>query len=146
MPSDKPPLDLLAAFRALSHATDIAVLMIEDGFDALLVRVLSAFEKSQSSWSRPKKPMPDNGRPTPAAWAWLVSGWHFDYEGIALGANISRESARDRIAALVQNRLIFPDGTMSVDARKALVAAVKARLKAEAGGRKKSKDKEEQAN
>ncbi len=141
-PASRPPPDLLAAFKALEQPTDIAVLLIDDGFDAVLVRVLGAFEKANNRWDAPKRLCPDAGRPTPAAWDWLVSGWLFDYESISRGADISRDQTRERIAVLVQSRLIYPDGSISSHARKAITATVRQRLQAgsERGGRKGKKN------
>lgn len=144
--ADRPPPNLLLAFKALEQPTDIAVLLIDDGFDATLVRVLGAFEKANNRWDAPKKPCPDDGRPTPAAWAWLVAGWKFDYESITRGANISRDQVRERIQVLVQSRLIYPDGTISTHARKAITATVRVRLNAGGKGGKGKKNDDDQGS
>lgn len=140
-PATRPPSDLLAAFKALEQATDIAVLLVDDGFDAVLVRVMGAFEKANNRWAAPKRPCPDNGRPTADAWDWLVSGWKLDLESISKGANISRDATRDRVGVLIQSRLIYPDGSISSHARKAITASVTQRLMA---GRGKSKKKDDE--
>lgn len=140
-PATRPPSDLLAAFKALEQATDIAVLLVDDGFDAVLVRVMGAFEKANNRWDAPKRPCPDGGRPTADAWDWLVSGWKLDLESISKGANISRDATRDRVGVLIQSRLIYPDGSISSHARKAITASVTQRLMA---GRGKSKKKDDE--
>lgn len=138
MPTAPPPL-LIDAFRALEQPTDIGVLMDDEGFDATTMRVYSAWEKSSHVWNRPATPCPDDGRPTTAAWNWLRSGWSIDVGGIAEGAGVARETARELLTVLLRARLIYPDGSSSKHARQALTATVAMRLtKAGAGKKKKA--------
>ncbi len=140
--SDKPPQGLIEAFRAAEQPTDIGVLMSEDGFDAMLMKVISSWEKTSQRWKKPKKPCPDEARPTTDAWLWLVSGWTIDYAGIAAGAGVSRDVARLRVATLLHARLIYPDGSIAKAARNAMTAALRARLMA-AGAKPKKDEKKD---
>lgn len=126
-----PPPTLLAAFKAAETVEGVGAMLVDDGFDALTLRVLSAWENTEHRWSKPKKPCPDDGRPTSAAWSWLCSTWAVDYGAIAEGAGVSRDVARERVAVLLHARLIYPDGQIAKAARTARTAAIRARLKSE---------------
>ncbi len=132
----KPPVELLAAFQASEEVQSIAVLMVEEGFDADVMRVLAAWQQSHHEWTQPKRACPDHGRPTARAYAWLVSGWEIDSEAIARAADVSPSVARAKIDVLIGSRLIYPDGTMAKAAQAALRSHVSARLQA-GGGRKR---------
>lgn len=132
-PQSKPPLILIAEFVNLERLEDVAVLTAEDGFDAETMRVLAAWEKTEQRWSKPRGEMPT--RPTAAAWRWLVSGWELDIPAIADAAAVTYGTARDRMAVLTGNRLVYPDGTMSKFARNALRAHMGMRLNAGKGPR-----------
>ncbi len=136
-----PPAMLLSAFRAAEAVGDIGVLLVDDGFDATTMRVLSAWERTEQKWSQPKKPCPDGGRPTIAAWRWLCSTWTVDYAAVADGASVSRDVARERVMVLMHARLIYPDGDVSKAARQAMTATIRGRLKSEQQ-RSKVKDKD----
>jgi hypothetical protein len=139
---ESPPALLLESFRELETLTDIAVLLVEDGFDAVTMRVLSAWEKTEHRWRRPETDQPAD-RPTVAVWEWLASGWCPDYAAIAAGADVSHEIARERFQVLMRARLIYPDGTMSEHATKALEAVVRLRLRAEGQRAKKQTARED---
>lgn len=132
-----PPEGLIAAFRSVERAEHLAALMLEDGWDAEAIRVLSAWQHVENTWEPPESPCPGGGMmPTPAAWAWLCSGWTVDLSAIAEGAGVSRARAADLMALLMRNLLVFPDGQMANVARGALRAHVAERLSA---GTKKKK-------
>ncbi len=137
-----PPLALLAAFRAADEKAIeiIGVLLDGDGFDATTLRVMSAWQNSEHQWNAPKKPCPDNGRPTAAAWRWLCSGWTLDVVAIANGANVSTDTARERLTILQHARLIYPDGEVNKFAKQALGATIAQRIsKAQGKDKKKAK-------
>ncbi len=121
--------DLVAAFKASEKPEMVAALIVEDGFDAFAIRVLAAWMSFDHSWKAPQRPCPDNGRATPKAWAWLVSGMALDYVAIADAADLSSAIAQRKLALLLRNRLIYPDGTISKAAGGALQAAVFDRVK-----------------
>lgn len=141
MKSDRPPVDLVRAFKSAARVTDISVLMVDDGFDPILIRVLNAWEKAEHAWKRPRTPPPPNIA-SQEAWKWLTSGWAHDYYAVSVGANITRDQARELVNVLVQARLIYPDGSISEHARKAMTALIASRLRDAGGKRKKSPDDE----
>ncbi len=134
----RPPAQLLAAFRAIESIEHIGVLLIDDGFDANSIRVLTAWEHTDHRWSAPSEPCPDDGMPTATAWKWLLSGWDVDIAAIAAGSGLSRDVVRERVAVLQHARLIYPDGGIAAAARKAVTATIRERLKR--GVQKKGKD------
>ena len=134
------PLELLAAFRSAETVADIGVLLAEDGFDAITMRVFAAWANSENRWKQPKKPRPDDGRPTATAWRWICDHWTIDIAAIAAGAGVSPDVARERIAILKHARLIFPDGEPSKFAKQALTTTIAQRLRAGAGKRSKKSD------
>lgn len=107
-----------------------AVLLDEEGFDLVTIRVLNAWVSSDHDWKQPSRPCPDDGRPTARAFAWLVAGMQIDYVAIADAAGVSRTQARQRLAQLLGNRLIYPDGSMAKVARAAMQAAIAKRVRA----------------
>jgi hypothetical protein len=115
--------DLIEAFRvdANRNVESIVVLLIEENdFEVASMRVLSSWAHVEVRWSRPRRAKPDDGRPTPAAWAWLVSGLDVDYDALSKAAGVSRAIARERTAVLLANKLVLPDGTISNPAHAAL--------------------------
>lgn len=104
----------------------LGVSLIADRVEAL--KLLAAFSLYPlSQWRRPKKKMPEDGR---ERWLWLWSG----YEGgplaptfldsLASVAGISAETAYRVWPSLMASRVIFPDGTLSDEARVLLQARV----------------------
>ncbi len=83
-----------------------------------------------------------NGMPTARTWAWLCSGYRTSFEAIAAGAGVSTEVARDRVAMLLHNRLVYPDGSMS----KWLLAALKTHVAKRLGGSSRRKAADDAAN
>lgn len=134
------PVLLLSEFRKLEKPTDIAVLMVNEGFDAETMRVLSAWQHTEQRWKRPKKPCPDEGRATGASWKWLRDGWSMDVAAIAIGADVSQLTATAKLELLAGSKLIYPDGTVSAAATQALLGHVSEKLRA-ARGKGKDKDK-----
>ena len=130
------PLELLAAFRAAETVSDIGVLLAEDGFDAITMRVFAAWQNSENRWKQPKKPPPDDGRPTATAWRFICDHWTIDIAAIAAGAGVSEHTARERIAILQHARLIYPDGEGQKFAKQALTMTIAQRLR---GGKSKKK-------
>jgi hypothetical protein len=137
----QPPAALLTAFRATESIEDIGVLLVDEGFDAVTVRVLSAWEHSNHHWSMPATQMPDAGRPTATAWRWLMSGWSVAYDAIADGAGVSRDVARERMKVLQHARLVYPDGRMSKFAQQALQATIRERIRRSSSSKRKDESK-----
>lgn len=125
---DQPPALLLAAFRATEQVYQVACLMVDDGWDAVSIRVLGAWASSDNRWTSPTTSVPDDGKPTPAAWEWLCSGWQLDVAGVAAGANVSMETARERLQLLQRSRCIYPSGEMNKWALAAVNACVASRV------------------
>lgn len=125
---ESPPERLLTEFRDLESATALAVIVVDDGFDAESIRIASAWQQSIHRWCRPSAACPDE-LATPRAWAWLVSGWSLDVESIAVAAGVSVHVASDKLARLVGNRLIYPDGKPSKWLLAAMTKVVAERLK-----------------
>lgn len=124
----KPPSDLLSAFKKLETPNQMAILMVDDDFDAELMRVLAVWPNLVLEWSMPEKVCPDSGKPTPRAWAWLISGLELDYVAIADAAGLSRTSARIKVDMLIGAQLVYPDGEINQWASGAMQEALKARL------------------
>lgn len=125
MPSKKPPKlpgDLLEAFRAEAdqNIAAVALLLIDDGFDAAAMRVLASWTSIALAWARPTAKRPDDGAPTSAAWRWLISWLDYDLDDLAMAAGVSRGQAERVISMLLANKLALPDGSLSKPARAAL--------------------------
>ena len=145
MSKQKPPSSLIEAFRSLEAAEQIGVLVAEDGFDPETVRVIAAFLNIDHTWRMPSRRCPDRGRPTAAAYSWLMSGYVIDHIAIADAAGVSRQSVVERMAMLIGNRLIYPDGTINIWARKALQTEVAKRGRTQSKGKSKGKDDDKAA-
>lgn len=143
MSKKKPPASLIDAFRAIEAVEQLGVLIAEDGFDQETLHVLSSFLHCEHTWREPSRKCPDNGRPTAAAYAWLMSGLTLDYVAIAEAAGVSRQAASARMAMLIGNRLVYPDGQIHKLARAALQGAIAKRARA---GQRKGKDKDKDEN
>lgn len=135
---DVPPKLLIETFRTNGEkqAESVSVMLEDEGFDAQTMRLLVAWMYTPHAWKRPRKPCPDEGMATAAAWRWLWSGITLDYAALADAANVTASSARQRMTMLIAARLVFPDGTIAKAARGAMTAAVTSRLP-------KKKDKDE---
>lgn len=116
------PTDLVEAFRAVADkdVESVACLLLDDGFCAETMRVLAAWRQLDLRWTAPRAPCPDSGYPSSAAWRWLVAGLDVDYDEVAAVSNVSRSVARGRVATLLGNRLVLPDGSISKMARAAI--------------------------
>lgn len=134
---EPPPAEMLRAFRAAEVPEQIAVLMIDDGVDALTLRVAAAWLYGKHRWVRPKEPAPDGIRPSAETWEWLVSGWVVDIAAIADGANVTRADATARMHVLITSRLLYPDGSIHASLRVAMKVHVNQRLSG--GGKRKRK-------
>lgn len=137
-----PPAALLDAFRKLEQPGQLGALLVEDGWDAEAMRVLSAWMTADVSWMQPKTPQPDAPRATARAWAWLRSGWDYDVNAIADTAGVARSTARTKLDMLIGGRLVYPDGTMHANLKTALNSHIASRLR---GKKKKDGDKEKDA-
>ena len=126
---DQTVLDLIRAFQVGEQNEAAAIFIDEDGFDLVTIRVLSAWWHSDHDWVKPSRPCPDDGRPTARAYAWLISGMDIDYVAIADAAGVSRSQARARMARLIGNRLIYPDGQMAKVAKASMQAAIAKRVR-----------------
>lgn len=122
------PQMLVEAFRAIEDIAAIAVITAEEGFDVDSMRVLTAWQQTVNVWESPKRTCPDDARPTPAAWRWILAGWHVDVETVAIAADVSRATAQAKLDVLMENRLIYPDGSTAKAALAALQAHVRERL------------------
>lgn len=124
--------DLIAAFQASEQNESAAILIDDEGFDFVTIRVLTAWWNSDHDWVEPTRPCPDDGQPTARAYAWLMSGASIDYVAIADAAGVSRAQARQRMAQLLGNRLIYPDGQMAKVAKASMQATIAKRVRAAA--------------
>lgn len=140
-----PPHAVIERFKKAESIDQIAVLMVAEGFEPEVLRVLSAWKRSEHQWVEPKRPCPESML---EAWRWLVEGWTVDVDAIAETANVSIAVARSRINVLQGNRLIYPDGTMVTFVVAALHSAMKKQLglKKPKDEKKKPKDDEDEAN
>jgi len=130
--ANTPPAALIDAFRALdaNNTESLAPLLVEDGFDAEAIRVLAAWPHTECPWTAPARACPDEGRPTQAAWRWLMSGLDVDVTAIADLANVSCDIAKDKLRILISSRLVYPGGDISAAGHTALRAAVAERVRA----------------
>jgi hypothetical protein len=135
----KPPEELVAAFRALvdKASEGIAMLLVDNGFDAATMRVLAAWPHLEHGWEQPKRPCPSS-MPTPAAWRWLVSGHRYEAQQLADAAGVTIAIARAKATMLLGARLALPDGTITSSASAALAAHARRAL----GLKSKAKDKQ----
>ncbi len=126
------PADVVALverFRLRETLEALAVLVIDDGFDLEAIRLLSAWQKAEHGWVQPSKPIPDDGRPTPRAYAWLVAGMDFEVEHLADAAGLSISTTRSKLAQLLAANLLLPDGEISKPARAAIQATIADRIR-----------------
>lgn len=116
---------LLAKFRAMETNEDAAPIIGDD--DAM--KVLSSWSKVDQAWRKPRGKAPvfahDNHG---LVWAWIRSGWTCDIEAVAAGAGVSERVAVEKLAILIGNRLIYPDGSTARGARIALQVWLAAKL------------------
>lgn len=135
--------DLIDAFKATEGTagiTQLAVLIsddVDEGLDVEAIRVLGAWYHGDHRWKDPKTKCPDGGRPTPKAYAWMVSGMLIDYEEIADRANVTRSVARSKLAVILGARLIYADGSLTKAAKAAMEATIARRVRAKAAAPKK---------
>lgn len=134
---------LIDAFRALdaNNTESLAPLLVEDGFDAETIRVLAAWPHTDHPWTAPARACPDEGRPTRAAWRWLMSGLELDVTAIADLANVSCDTAKDKLRILIGSRLVYPGGDISAAGHTALQAAVAVRLRGGERTKEQSEDR-----
>lgn len=143
--STEPPSELLDAFRAVEKVDGLerlGAIVADDGFDAEAVRVIVAWMNVEHRWCRPDRACPDGGRPTQRAWIWLVSGIDLDVTAVADAANVSRGTARAKIAVLLGAKLVYPGGDVTKGARAALQSMIASRARA----KKKAKPQQDYDN
>lgn len=132
---------LLAAFKESDkkqQVEQVGVLVVEDGFDADSVRLLSAWLHTDLKWKPPSKKVPSGANPR--AWAWLAAGMQVDYNRLADAAGVTRSIARQKLARLIAVRLVYPDGTIAAAGRIVIQAAIQERAKKSSKQPKDQKD------
>lgn len=137
--SARAPQLLIEAFRAIEDISAIGVMLEEDGFDQGLLRTLLGWQRTIQRWHQPSATLPDDGKPTPAAWAWLCSGWEIDVRAVADAADLTITTAAAKLRMLHGNRLIYPDGSTSVHATNAISTLIGSRLRGKGGGTEKAR-------
>lgn len=115
-----PPKTLADALKWFAgDPADNGVVVIGDD-DA--TRVLIAFRNTEHAWRMPKKLPPGENSSLVAKWKWLTSTWRFDVESIAKATALAEETVEIKLDVLLQNRLIYPDGSIARGALTALQA------------------------
>jgi hypothetical protein len=109
--------DVIGVFRALEESDDAIVVL----GDEQAMKVLVAWSHTDQEWERPSTPVPPttHGK-LGKLWAWVVSGWDVDEQAIARLAGVPRSVAHEKLAVLIGNRLVYPDGTIAKGGRQAL--------------------------
>lgn len=128
--TDAEPRTLLDAFRAMEaeNLGVVAVLLVDEGWNAESMRVLASWPRADLSWSKPPGKIPDDGKPTAKAWAWICAGLTVDFDRLAAAADVVPRVAREKVKMLLGAGLVYPDGSLSKPARAALNECVKAKL------------------
>lgn len=117
--------DVLAPFRALEANEDAIPIL---GDEAAL-KCLAAWSKTDHRWVKPKTRPPRFTHGNHAVvWEWMVGGWRLDLAGVAKRAGLSERTVHEKMAMLVGNRLMYPDGSMSKAAKTALNIYVAGKL------------------
>lgn len=116
--------ELCGAFKRA--ADPIGLSLVADRVEAK--KLLAAFSLYPiPPWRRPRSKMPEDGR---ERWLWLWSGYVGGpirptfLDGLATVAGISAETAYRVWPSLMASRVLYPDGTLSDDARMLLQAHV----------------------
>lgn len=97
---------LLAPFRKSESADQLATIL--DSSEA--VRVLAAWSGTRKKWKKPAGKMPKS---PDLRWDWLWTGVSMDLEALAVSTRLSERGAHATLRALVNARLVYPDGTLA---------------------------------
>ena len=124
-----PPADLIAAFVAAESVDQLAVLVVDDGFDLEAIRIIGAWMRADFEWSPPLAPCPDGGRPTRRAYAWLVEGIAVDVQTLAFAAGVPVSVARMKLAQLYGAQLLYPGGKVTKTVQGAVQNTIAKRVK-----------------
>lgn len=120
----------MEAFRSSEPGPEsLAALLAEDGFDLESVRVLGAWMRAEHGWVKPRKPCPDDGRPTARAYRWLCSGMVYDETLLAMAAGLSLGRTREKLAVLFGSQLLYPFGQITNSALLAIRGTIAERAR-----------------
>lgn len=113
--------ELIAPYRVPADgvADRMGLAVVIDDVDSIKLIAAWTFI-TLPTWKRPKKPAPDDAR---RRWLWVWSGYVGGpdepkfLEDLARRAGIPAQTAFNRWPGIVTTMLVFPDGTISDDAR-----------------------------
>lgn len=117
--------DILNKFKTSEQMEDILPITGKDAEAERLRKILIAWRKIEIKKTPTKTKPPEDEI---ALWNWLWKNVSFDEEQLKSIAGI-RGNIQDSMNVLIGNRLIYPDGTISVFASKALKQLLKTQLK-----------------
>ena len=133
-----PPKSLtshLAPFREAEKRDQLAGVVD----DREAIRVLAAWRLVRWTWHKPRGKAPTEIN---ELWYWLWAGGKFDLEALSAAAGHSRGVVERSLAVLVNARIVYPDGSISVEAARLVEAHTNQRYPVRSVGRPKgSKNK-----
>ena len=104
---------LLEPYRGSGN--DLGVVTVID--DTQAKKILAAWTRYNAKWVKPRGRRPSN---PDDLWYWLWEGVDFEPTTLASMANVSPHVVASKFEVLVHARLVFPDGTISKQARQLL--------------------------
>ena len=107
--------DLLSGHRDAEDDRDSQIVIGDDE----ATRVLAAWSRISTKWKKPsgKPPADEHQR-----WLWLWMGASYDLQQLTQATRLTERQAVSALRACVLARLVYPDGTISDPATKAVDA------------------------
>lgn len=118
----------LAKFRKLESLEDLATVVD----DANAIRLIASWPRIEIAWKKPRTQRPRASAPL---WWWLWKGVSFDRAALASAAKVSEQAAHALVRMCASARVIYPDGSVSNDARKLISTHVETRMPGKRRGR-----------
>lgn len=112
-------------FRALEQIEDVLLLISNDHESVRYCRLVVAWSKTEVQRRKTSQAAPTDNH---GLWTWLWKQCRYDEESIK-GLIGSRTPVTAELEVFRKNHLIYPDGTVSLFATKALRQIIKSKLK-----------------
>lgn len=130
-------LEVVKLFRKLEVETDAVAILGDDH----AIRVLAAWQKTDQTFVLPARPMPVmTPRNHAELWHWLCVGWTIDTNAVQRASGLPASIVHAKLEQLVENRLIYPDGSTSTGGQLAMQVFIAKQVKAAGGGKNKGDD------
>ena len=125
---------LLAPQRKAEEAAQLATVI--DSPEA--IRVLAAWPAARKAWKKPGGKAPTD---LAKRWSWLWRGVSIDQQSLARTARLAADQSMAMLRVLVAARVVYPDGSISREAKELVGAYVAKRLAQNAPTAKAAKEK-----